>query len=140
MGDITGNISRHEIACQCGCGSDFFNEGLAEILQACIYAFQQQFPQYDVGIYFNSGTRCKYHNAAVGGASEDAGKPMSGSMHLYGKAVDFYLYDKRTGAHIDDDLVADYLEKTYPDKFGIGRYVGRTHFDDRATKARWDNR
>jgi hypothetical protein len=41
---------------------------------------------------------------------------------------------------VHDDKVADYLEEKYPDKYGIGRYIGRTHLDIRKTKARWDNR
>lgn len=140
MGDLTDNLSRKEFECQCGCGTDFVDIGLPGILQACVYAFKVQYPTYDIRISINSGTRCMVHNVRVGGKPADAGKPMSGSMHLYGKAADFYLYDKHSGIHIPDDAVADYLEKTYPDKFGIGRYDGRTHVDNRTNKARWDKR
>jgi hypothetical protein len=49
--------------------------------------------------------------------------------------MDFWIKD----VHADD--VADYLESKYPSKYGIGRYVGRTHVDVRSDKAyRWDYR
>ena len=140
MGDLTDNLSRHEFECQCGCGTDFVDIALPGVLQACKQVFEVKYPLYNIGININSGTRCMFHNAKVGGKPEEAGRPMSGSMHLYGKAADFYLYDKDSGIHINDDEVADYLEQRYTNTFGIGRYSGRTHVDTRKTQARWDKR
>ena len=56
------------------------------------------------------------------------------SKHLDGLAADFIV----RGVAADD--VATYLEQQYPDRYGIGRYTGRTHLDVREDKARWDRR
>ena len=77
-------------------------------------------------ISINSGCRCEAHNRTEGGSS--------GSMHLQGKAADFRIRE------IDADTVAAFLEDLYPDRYGIGRYNGRTHIDVRPHKTRWDNR
>lgn len=83
----------------------------------------------DVRSYFNSpvninsGSRCISHNHTVGGSAH--------SQHLYGKAADIVVKD------IEADVVAEYLEQKYSDKYGIGRYNGRTHIDVRSSKARW---
>lgn len=39
---------------------------------------------------------------------------------------------------VQADDVANYLEKKYTKKYGIGRYKSRTHIGVRHTKARWD--
>lgn len=137
---LSKNLWRHEFACKCGCGSDFVDIELVDVIQAAVYAMSVQFPRYRVKVRINSGTRCMFHNAKVGGSTQKAGVPMSGSKHLYGIAADVVFYDGTTGVEIPADLVADYFEKAYPDKYGIGRYVGRTHIDVRPNKARWDMR
>jgi uncharacterized protein YcbK (DUF882 family) len=86
----------------------------------------------DMRFHFNAPVdvtgpnRCAKHNAAEGGAPA--------SQHLLAKAADV----KVSGIHADS--VADYLEETYPDRYGIGRYNDRTHIDVRSTRARWDKR
>lgn len=116
MGDLTENFSRTEFECKCGCGADFIDYELVSALQ---------WIREDLGlpIAINSGTRCASHNSFVGGKST--------SQHLYGKAVDMRVVGMNAYS------VASYLEGRYPDKYGIGRYPGRTHFDVRAKKARW---
>ena len=134
MGDLTENLSRHEFECPCGCGTDTVDIALPGILQMCVYVFQERYPNMEIGIHINSGNRCPAYNATIPGASET-------SKHTIYRACDFYLYDKITGHHINDDEVADYLEERYKNKYGIGRYNGRTHFDNRSgPAARWDMR
>lgn len=145
LNKFTRNLSRHEFECKCGCGSDFVDFRLLDVLQQCVDHFQDMNAHMIVGIQINSGTRCRKHNKKEGGKAEkrnwfSGSIPMTGSMHLYGKAADFYLYDKITGIHLNNDIVADYLEQKYPNNFGIGRYIGRTHVDTREKKARWDRR
>lgn len=141
MGDITRNISRHEFACQCGCGSDTVDYELPFVLQRGLDYFNAIYPLKDVKIHINSGTRCMFHNVKVGGKPEEAGKPGSGSQHLYGRAADFYYYDKVTGEKLSDDETASFFEDRYKDRFGIGRYVGRTHLDTKTGgPRRWDKR
>ena len=125
MGNISKNLSRHEFSCKCGCGFDTVDFELARVLQEVVDHFQAQSDK-DIRIHINSGSRCAGHNASEGGGLK--------SQHLIGRAADFYL------DHVHPDKVADYLEAKYHDKYGIGRYIGRTHFDSRGAMARWDNR
>ena len=146
MGDLTKNLSRHEFECKCGCGYNVVDWDLPDVIQDVVNHFQDIHIDKVLHVKINSGTRCAKHNAFVGGKPESDLIPFSGSMHLYGMAADFVIYYKkqtRTGMvdeviHADD--VADYLEKRYPNRMGIGRYIGRTHVDTRTNKARWDQR
>lgn len=101
------------------CGGDVVDAELLQVLE-------------DIREYFgcpvviNSGFRCWIHNKREGGSAT--------SQHLLGKAADIVVI----GVHAD--VVAHYLERIYPDKYGIGRYLGRTHIDVRQNKARWDMR
>jgi uncharacterized protein YcbK (DUF882 family) len=74
-------------------------------------------------ITITSGCRCESHNKRVGGAEN--------SMHTKGLAADI----KVKGAA--PDMVYGFLNKTYPDKYGIGLYNNWTHIDVRKNKARW---
>lgn len=134
MGDLSRNLSRKEFACQCGCGFATVDIGLSPILQFVVDHFQDKYKDKIVRIKITSGCRCERHNNVVGGSSK--------SMHKEGRAADFYLYDKNIGtdARIDADEVAYFLEQQFTTKFGIGRYDGRTHFDNRSNKVRWDKR
>lgn len=152
MGNITKNLSRHEFKCPCSCGYDVVDYFLPLILQDCVDHFQSLNPTMHINIKINSGTRCDKHNFEVGGKirpiksfnikgdMHDFVVTEEGSFHLHGRASDFYLYDKNTNTHIDDNIVADYLENKYPNSLGIGRYIGRTHVDTDTNKRRWDNR
>jgi len=112
-------FKREEFECKCGCGFDTIDYELVRILDDVRAYFNKP-------VYINSGCRCRKHNRVEGGSSN--------STHLDAKAADFRVKD------IDADIVADYLEKKYPETYGIGRYKGRTHIDSREKKARWDER
>jgi uncharacterized protein YcbK (DUF882 family) len=74
-------------------------------------------------VTINSACRCEKHNAEVGGAEH--------SQHLKGRACDIVVQG------IEPDKVAEYLEKRYPNQFGIGKYQSFTHIDSRNGPARW---
>lgn len=131
MGDLTQNLSRSEFACQCGCGFDTVDFDLALVLQSTQRYFQALNPGMDIRIKITSGCRCPKHNAKVGGSSN--------SQHIFGRAADFHLYNRKTGVRLRATDVAEYLEDRYPDSKGIGRYHNRIHVDTRLNKARWDN-
>lgn len=114
---LSEHFYRDEFACPCGCGFDTVDVELVTVLEK----IREQFGCHAVTI--NSGARCKEHNAEVGGGEK--------SQHLFGKAADFVI------RMVNEQFVADTLEDLYPDKYGIGRYPGRTHVDVRETKARW---
>ncbi len=144
MGDITKNLSRSEFACPCPRHEDAVDFEVAFVIQECIDHFQALYPDKQVKSHFNSANRCLEYNRTL---VDSKGNRLSedSSQHVLYKGVDFFLYDGNTGSyssakHIDDNDVADYLEDKYQGKYGIGRYVGRTHFDPRKIEARWDRR
>ena len=116
------HFRRDEFECKCEwrCGFDTVDFELAEVMDSIREHF-------DKPISITSGFRCVKSNKNTDGASLT-------SKHMLGMACDF----KVEGVHAD--IVADYLEKEYPNKYGIGRYNGRTHIDVRKNKARWDKR
>lgn len=120
MGDISEHFNRSEFACPCGCGFDTVDVELVTVLETMRRSLMSQ------GVKINSGCRCTRHNARIGGSPK--------SQHRFGKAADVVVEG------VDSETVADYLEETYPDKYGIGRYHGRTHIDVRSAMARWDKR
>lgn len=117
---VSTNFRRSEFACRCGCGFSAVDTELLQILERLREHFN------GAKVTLNSPCRCSAHNKAIGGSSR--------SKHVFAIAADFAV----NGVHAD--RVADYLEETYPNKFGIGRYIGRTHVDVRPNKARWDKR
>jgi len=113
-------FKRLEFACKCNCGFDTVDYELAEVLDDVREHFGKP-------VTITSGCRCDAHNAKVGGAKN--------SVHKTGQAADFRVKD----VHADD--VAMYLHNKYPNKYGIGRYVGRTHVDTKSgVPRRWDKR
>ena len=109
-------FKRSEFACRCGCGTSTVDAELLEVITDVREHFGKP-------VIINSGHRCAAHNAKVGGAKN--------SVHLTGKAADI-----RVSGLVPSE-VANYLDKKYPDKFGIGRYPSFTHIDVRDGKARW---
>jgi len=130
MGNLTTNLSRSEFACKCGCGFDTVDIGLPGIIQAAVNHFQEKNPGMRIQVRINSGNRCAEHNKVEGGSD--------GSWHVKSRAADIVIYDGISGTYIIASKVADYFDFTYPDSHGIGRYHGRTHIDNRKSKARWD--
>ncbi len=121
-------FQRSEFACKCGCGFDIVDYELAE-------AMDDVREHFNAPVIIISGNRCESHNEKVQKRHNVSYVPFtSKSKHKDAIACDF----KVVGVHEDD--VADYLEKKYPNKYGIGRYRGRTHLDVRPNKARWDKR
>jgi uncharacterized protein YcbK (DUF882 family) len=94
---------------------------------------QRALPQYDVRCKITSGHRCEEHNKVIGGAKY--------SKHLDGRAADFYLYDRITGARLDGQVIWQYLIRKYPHQYGMGIYNNnRFHLDSREDMQRWDER
>ena len=113
---INPYFKRSEFACACGCGFDAMDAELLTVLTSIREHF-------DSPLVINSGCRCVMHNAQSGGSV--------GSQHTLGKAADIVVTD------IDAATVADYIDSTFPDQYGLGRYRRWTHIDVRSTKARW---
>jgi uncharacterized protein YcbK (DUF882 family) len=119
MGDLSTHFSRSEFRCRCNqCGFDTVDHELIIVLELLHDHFNSP-------VRLLSGSRCAARNAIEGGAKT--------SQHLRGKAADIVV------AGNSPEIVANYLEATYPTRYGIGRYPkkGFTHIDVRPEKARW---
>jgi len=124
MGDLTKNISRHEVACKCGCGFDTMDVETIQVLQETCDFFAAAQGLDKVVCHIHSGCRCIPYNRKVG--STDA------SQHTQGRAIDFSI----EGVWQDD--VYGYLVWMYKNYYGIGSYDTFTHLDTRTNgPARW---
>jgi uncharacterized protein YcbK (DUF882 family) len=124
MGNLTKNISRHEVACKCQCGLDSMDfETIMVVQDTCdFFALKLGLPRVHVTI--NSGCRCEAHNAKIGGAEN--------SQHPKCRAIDLKILE------VSPADVYDYLVKRYPVQYGIGKYNSFTHIDTRTDgPARW---
>lgn len=121
MGDLTPNISRHEVACNCGCGFDTIDYQTAIIVQEACDFFSAQIGR-KCYLDINSGCRCFAWNDHINGAEN--------SQHLYGRALDHSIREVTT-----EELYLFYAGR-FPLKYGIGRYKNFIHFDTRTGEAR----
>lgn len=127
MGDISKHISRHEMECNCGCGFSACDKELVEVVEDCL-AYFESLAGERLYLTVTGPNRCIDYNRAILSAAKN-------SMHTKGLAMDF----KISRVHPED--VANYLEQKYPTKYGIGRYIGRTHLDVRPGEPkRWDKK
>ena len=119
MGNLSPNFSRWEFECPCNhnCGRDAADIELITVLEN----LRAYFFNYSVRI--TSGSRCIQYNKKVGGANR--------SYHMRAKAADIIV------ENISPKRVAGYLNRTYPNKYGIGNYSTFTHIDVRSRKTRW---
>ena len=142
MGDLTKNFSRKEFACGCGCNDDpTLDYEMISVVQNCVDHFAIINKVDKLIVTVRSGYRCDRWNAYIWGKRNasrearglEAEKPSWNSMHTTGKGIDFSIRG------ISSDAVYSYLDNSYPDKYGIGKYPNRTHFDSRPEKARWQS-
>ena len=113
---LSKNFYKDEFECQCGCGFSDVSLELVAVLQEVRDYFKQP-------VRITSACRCEAHNKAVGGSVR--------SKHLEGIASDIQV------EKVSPRAVQDFLEASYPDTYGLGRYKSFTHIDVRGTKGRW---
>ena len=147
MGDITRNISRYEMECECGCGFNTCDKVLADSLQLIVDHFTVVYEaQGKVYLEITGPNRCLFHNEQVQASyflsKGKLYKPYSSkSTHIYGIAADFKLYIKlHSGKRVLIPAVEvfAYMDNTWPDTFGMGIYYNRCHLDVRLEKSRWN--
>lgn len=128
MGDLSKNLSRHEMACKCGCGFDTVDIQLVEAIQDCCDHFGAEMGSRAV-LIVTGPNRCAKHNATIKNAAKN-------SQHIFGRAMDFKIYVN--GEQAPPRVVYDYLADKY--QYGIGLYSNRVHLDTRTNgPARWDH-
>ena len=131
MGNLTKNISRHEVACKCKCGLDTMDfETIMVVQDTCdFFALKLGLPK--VTLIVTSGSRCLGYNRKP--ASEGGPGSNDGSQHPKSRAMDIKILE------VSPDDVYDYLVKRYPVQYGIGKYKTFTHIDTRTNgPARWE--
>lgn len=123
MGDLTKNLSKHEMACHCGCGFGD-THGLVDPDLACVFQSIRDIARVPIGV--NSGCRCTKHNKKIGGARS--------SQHLLGKAMDIHC-----GTINPEGLRR--IARRIPTIGGIGIYNTFLHIDVReGNRVEWDER
>lgn len=136
MGDLTKNISRHEVLCHCGkCGVDTIDFETVMLVQGACDHFAEKLGVDKVILRISSGSRCQKHNdtpVKLGGAGGS-----KGSYHKKMKAIDHHI----DGVSVRD--LYDYYNSLHPNRLGLGLYekpkvnTPFVHIDPRPIKARW---
>jgi len=121
MGDLTPNISRHEISCNCGCGFDSIDYLTTLYVQQACDHFSAKLGHKCI-LNIHSGCRCPIWNKHEGGAER--------SQHLFARAIDHDIEE------ITPLELAQYYLDRFPGVFGIGIYKTFVHFDTR-TGLQW---
>jgi len=122
MGDLSKNISRSEIECKCGCGTDTIDAETIKAVQDTCDHFAKVLDVKKVHLVITSGIRCKEHNSKVGGSNR--------SQHVQGRAIDFVIVG------VEPSDVYRYLDKKYTGRYGVGSYETFTHLDSKTGNAR----
>ena len=128
MGDLTRNISKHELCCKCpNCKVRIQDH--EEIIQIVQYVCDH-FAEYhgrSIRLEITSAARCREHNLTVGSNDE--------SQHIRCNAMDIKIFSD--GHQIPPEKVYRYADKVFNFGYGIGNYQTFTHIDTRSKKARW---
>ena len=108
------------VQCKCGCG---FGSRKLDSAPELWRVLEQIRAEFDKPVLLISVCRCAKHNRSVGGART--------SQHLLGNAADIRIRG------VSPLQIVDFADRTWPQKFGIGRYAGFAHIDIRRQRARW---
>ena len=129
MGDLTKNISKHELKCHCGNCEVYIqsHEPIIPIVQDCCDYFAKMTGVDKVSLKITSAARCQPHNRSVGSNDE--------SQHIRCSAMDIQIFSQ--GMQVSPDKVYHYFDARFPDACGVGKYETFTHFDTRTEYARW---
>lgn len=122
MGDLTKNISRHELKCKCGkCNYQTLDYQTMMMVQGACDYFSDKLGK-PVTLMISSAHRCPAHNKKVSVATK--------SYHLLGQALDHYIKE------VSREELYDYYCTRYPKKFGFALYLNTNptfvHADSRS--------
>jgi uncharacterized protein YcbK (DUF882 family) len=126
MGDLSKNISDHEVRCPCGeCFVTIHAKAriIKDVQTVCdVVSAVIGDP---VACVIHSGARCYEYNRTDGIGSGD------GSYHPRCEAIDFHIEE------VPVETVEAVVEALWPDSHGLGVYTWGVHLDSRANWSRW---
>ena len=131
MGDLTKNISRHELICKCGdCNVTILKEEpVINVVQDTCDHFAEEYETEKVTLIINRGASCYTYNRSKEIGSND------NSQHPRACAIDFKIFVEKD--QVAPSVVNKYLNEKYPNSLGLGLYTTFNHVDTRPQKARW---
>jgi uncharacterized protein YcbK (DUF882 family) len=132
MGDLTKNISRHELKCKCGnCDVRIQDhEPIIQVVQCVCDDIANEYGVDRVTLEITSAARCREHNLSVGSSDE--------SQHIRCNAMDIKIFVD--GEQVPPHYIANFAEEDLSNcdiAGGIGEYNTFTHIDTRNKVARW---
>lgn len=132
MGDITQNISQHELDCKCGkCDVTIHSyEPVIQHWQDCCDHFANKYSVSKVVLEITSGARCFEYNRGHDVGSND------NSQHPRCRAIDGKVF-LPSGEQIPPAEIYNYFDNRFPRSNGVGLYSSFTHLDTRPKRARW---
>lgn len=131
MGDLTLNISKSELFCNCNnCDVRIQDhEAIIQIVQGACDYFASEHNVKKVRLQITSSARCYDYNRQIG--SND------NSQHPRCNAMDIKIF---VGSEqIPPKKVYEYFSDIYPFGMGVGLYDTFCHIDSREKRARWGN-
>lgn len=129
MGDLTKNISRHEVACKCG-KCEFRiqdHESIINMVQAVCDRVAIMKQTDKVQLEITSAARCYNHNKAIGSNDE--------SQHLRCTAMDFKIFAH--DVQVKPSVITAVLDLWFHHEGGAGEYETFNHADMRGVRTRW---
>lgn len=129
MGDLTRNISRHELMCKChGCDFEIQDhEPVIDVVQDLCNSMAEYAGVNKVRLEITSPARCLNYNREIGSNDQ--------SQHVRANAMDVKIFAGEQQVH--PSRIHAYLCERYPHTFGLGMYKTFNHIDTREAPARW---
>ncbi len=125
MSSASKNFDWDELACKCGCGTQYVSD-------KAIIALQEVREVMGVPLHINSAARCLLHNQAVGGAK--GSKHLSYRISLNDKIVESTAFDISTSG-IDAARLVQAARRAGFNGIGIAKTF--IHVDIREEPASW---
>ena len=144
MGDLTKNISAHELACDCkypDCRSkEVAHMPLVMAMQGAVDYFSEKY-EAPARIVITDGNRCFKNNVDIQlkyTKKTRAQAEKSKSRHLFHVASDHHIKLKIEGdwKRLPSTELYDYYDRKFPDSCGLILYFNRVHLDMRQVKYR----
>lgn len=133
MGDLTRNISRHELRCKCEspeCNVTILDDEpiIYDVQSVCDWVCNR-FNVDRVVLDITSAARCYEYNRTDDVGSDDD------SQHPRARAIDFKIHVN--GNQVPPTMIDKYMRQRWPNSHGIGLYNTFNHLDTRVNKGRW---